>query len=119
MILFMDPTDIYTFEVGIIKKNELVKNCRYNYGPENYLRLLIKELEAWNIKANDLEAVVVVKGPGSATALRTGVTIANAIGFACNIPVIGIQKREEIASVSKNMNTKFIPLTPVYEREAV
>jgi tRNA threonylcarbamoyladenosine biosynthesis protein TsaB len=43
------------------------------------------------IKANDLEAVAVSKGPGSYTGLRIGVSVAKGIAYAASIPLIGIE----------------------------
>lgn len=43
------------------------------------------------IKASDLEAVAVSKGPGSYTGLRIGVSAAKGIAYAVSIPLIGIE----------------------------
>jgi tRNA threonylcarbamoyladenosine biosynthesis protein TsaB len=43
------------------------------------------------IKASDLEAVAVSKGPGSFTGLRIGVSVAKGIAFRASIPLIGIE----------------------------
>ena len=129
MLLYLNPSDIYSFEVGITEKNKLVQHSHHETGPEDFLSLLIKDLEVWDVKVDNLEAVVVIEGPGSATALRAGVTIANSIGFAKDIPVIGIprvdglQARElieqNINTIIEKLNTKFTPLFPVYGRAAV
>jgi tRNA threonylcarbamoyladenosine biosynthesis protein TsaB len=43
------------------------------------------------IRALDLEAVAVGKGPGSYTGLRIGVSVAKGIAFAASIPLVGIE----------------------------
>jgi tRNA threonylcarbamoyladenosine biosynthesis protein TsaB len=43
------------------------------------------------IKASDLEAVSVSKGPGSYTGLRIGVSAAKGISYGAGIPLIGIE----------------------------
>jgi tRNA threonylcarbamoyladenosine biosynthesis protein TsaB len=43
------------------------------------------------IKAGDLEAVAVSKGPGSYTGLRIGVSTAKGIAYAASIPLIGVE----------------------------
>ncbi len=49
-----------------------------------------KILRENGLKAQDLEAVAVGKGPGSYTGLRIGVSVAKGIAFASSIPLIGI-----------------------------
>ena len=44
-----------------------------------------------NLRAKELEAVAVGKGPGSYTGLRIGVSVAKGIAYAASIPLIGIE----------------------------
>jgi tRNA threonylcarbamoyladenosine biosynthesis protein TsaB len=44
-----------------------------------------------NLRASELEAVAVSKGPGSYTGLRIGVSVAKGISYAASIPLIGIE----------------------------
>src|SRR5665648_36815 len=56
------------------------------------LTLLIDEiLKESGIRARDLEAIAVSKGPGSYTGLRIGVSVAKGIAYAASIPLIGIE----------------------------
>jgi tRNA threonylcarbamoyladenosine biosynthesis protein TsaB len=56
------------------------------------LTVFIKEiLEEKGIKAGDLKAIAVSKGPGSFTGLRIGVSVAKGIAYASSIPLIGIE----------------------------
>lgn len=56
------------------------------------LTLFIAEIFKENgIKASDLEAIAVSKGPGSYTGLRIGVSAAKGIAYAAAIPLIGIE----------------------------
>ena len=48
-------------------------------------------LREQGIKAGDLEAVAVSKGPGSYTGLRIGVSVAKGIAYGASIPLIGIE----------------------------
>lgn len=51
---------------------------------------IIDLLNEAGIKAADLEAVAVSKGPGSYTGLRIGVSVAKGIAYASSVPMIGI-----------------------------
>jgi tRNA threonylcarbamoyladenosine biosynthesis protein TsaB len=49
----------------------------------------IKEmLNKSSISLKDIEGIVGFKGPGSFTGLRIGLTVANALAYAQNIPVV-------------------------------
>lgn len=48
-------------------------------------------LERAGLKAKDLEAVAVSKGPGSYTGLRIGVSTAKGIAYAASLPLIGVE----------------------------
>lgn len=52
-----------------------------------YIRDLLRDAD---IRASDLSAVAVSKGPGSYTGLRIGVSAAKGIAYAAAIPLIGI-----------------------------
>lgn len=55
------------------------------------LTVIIQELlNGSRMKAADLEAVAVSKGPGSYTGLRIGVSTAKGIAYAAHIPLLGI-----------------------------
>jgi tRNA threonylcarbamoyladenosine biosynthesis protein TsaB len=53
-----------------------------------YIDEIFKET---GIRAADLEAIAVSKGPGSYTGLRIGVSVAKGIAYAASIPLIGIE----------------------------
>jgi tRNA threonylcarbamoyladenosine biosynthesis protein TsaB len=56
------------------------------------------------IRARDLEAVAVSKGPGSYTGLRIGVSVAKGIAYAASIPLIGIETTVSMFfGISKNL----------------
>lgn len=62
------------------------------------------------IKASELSAVGVSKGPGSYTGLRIGVSTAKGICFASDIPLIAVGTLEAMARhVAKNRNDYSIP----------
>ncbi len=46
-------------------------------------------LHEQGVALQDLTAVVVYQGPGSFTGLRIGISVANTLAYALNIPVVG------------------------------
>ncbi len=48
-------------------------------------------LKEYGIRARNLEAVAVSKGPGSYTGLRIGVSVAKGIAYGASIPLIGVE----------------------------
>lgn len=64
-------------------------------GSQALLPAIVKILKKNKISFKDLSAVNVATGPGSFTGTRVGVAVANAVGFALNIPVNG--KLDKIA----------------------
>jgi tRNA threonylcarbamoyladenosine biosynthesis protein TsaB len=54
------------------------------------LHLKINDLLASQGKSlSDLKGIVIYKGPGSFTGLRIGVSVANALAYSLNIPIVG------------------------------
>lgn len=43
----------------------------------------------------DIEGIVCLKGPGSFTGLRIGLSVANALAYGLKVPIIGIEDTEE------------------------
>lgn len=53
------------------------------------IHLKIEEILTTNHKEfNDLEGLVVFKGPGSFTGLRIGISVVNALAYSLNVPVV-------------------------------
>ncbi len=59
------------------------------FGSQVLLPLITKILNSQKLEFKDLEGIEVETGPGSFTGLKVGVSVANALGFALNIPVNG------------------------------
>lgn len=71
--------------IGILENHEPNNNHAKNV--TEFTRLLLKK---GGIKASDLAAVAVSKGPGSYTGLRIGVSAAKGICYGAGIPLIAI-----------------------------
>lgn len=102
MILYINTADQKVIEVALKKDGKIVDKLtdENEYGSQALLPLIEKLLRIytpgvepqnqtgsanWKI----LEGVEVNVGPGSFTGLRVGASVAQALGFALNIPVNG------------------------------
>lgn len=73
------------------------KNCLKEineYGSQVLLKLIKKILKKNSFQ--DIKGVEVEIGPGSYTGIRVGLAVANALGFALNIPVNGKRLETEL-----------------------
>ncbi|MBI4239659.1 hypothetical protein HY620_01570 [Candidatus Uhrbacteria bacterium] len=81
--------------------------------------LLTKE----KVALKKLKGIVVVTGPGQFSSLRTGITIANTLGFACSLPVAGVKLADTLdAMLNSGLQKlaklkKFRPLGAEYGQE--
>ncbi len=73
-------------------------------------------LESQDKKLNNLEGIVVFKGPGSFTGLRIGISVANALAAGLERPIVGAEgdnwPQKGIEELSKGQNHKIV--TPEY-----
>ncbi len=79
--------------VALISGNEMVMYKEVNEvnAHSRYLTVLIEQvLNESNIKASQLSAVALSKGPGSYTGLRIGASVAKGICYAVDVPLIAI-----------------------------
>jgi tRNA threonylcarbamoyladenosine biosynthesis protein TsaB len=82
-----------------------------NYSHSEKLHVFIKEaLETAQLTANDLDAVVVGKGPGSYTGLRIGVSAAKGLCFAADTELLAIESLEILARAIAVADGIIVPL---------
>ncbi len=56
------------------------------------IHLKINELlSVYEKELNDIEGIVCYKGPGSFTGLRIGLSVANALAYSLQVPIVGIE----------------------------
>lgn len=89
MKLQIDTSQQKLVKVAIIKDKRLIKSVQEanEHGSQVLLPLIIKLLTAQGLALKDLTEIEVFEGPGSYTGLRVGASVAQALGFALNIPV--------------------------------
>ncbi len=91
MILYINTKEKDKTEITI-KNGSLVidqMEAVNKHGSQVLLGLIDRILKKNNLDSSDLTAVEVEIGPGSFTGIRVGVSVAQALGFALNIPVNG------------------------------
>lgn len=103
--LYIDTTERQILIVQALAGQTVVAEIRTDQSrdhAQNLLPTIQKLLSDAGYTLEHLAEVKVNPGPGSFTGTRVGVTVANALGFALNIPVNG--------QVAGN-------ITPIYDRE--
>ena len=91
MILVIAAQDITSITFGLADEGEVRKEETIQASPEEYVSAFDQVLTQWSVARADIESILVVTGPGSFTASRVSTTIANGLGFAWNIPVVGTE----------------------------
>lgn len=91
-------TDKPEAEVGLYKDGE---QFAYETWPahralaETIHEKINEILSSYSLAFSDVEGIVCYKGPGSFTGLRIGLSVANALAYSLNIPIIGIEGEQD------------------------
>ncbi|TES97373.1 hypothetical protein E3J85_00490 [Patescibacteria group bacterium] len=94
MFLFIDPTK-EKIELEIWDRKGL--QCKAKYPADQnlsaqFLTWIDEFLSVNTASKEDLKGLVVIRGPGSFTTLRVVVSTLNALAYALDIPIIGVDK---------------------------
>ena len=88
--LFID-THYKDILICLFKDNELIKENKITNAKSTSIETMpgiIQILKDSNITINDISKIAVIKGPGSFTGIRIGVTISKVLSYALNIPIV-------------------------------
>ncbi|MDR2523979.1 MAG: hypothetical protein LBC95_00345 [Candidatus Nomurabacteria bacterium] len=107
-----DPTEIYLLDVASKVLAEKIWHAE-----RNLARDLLGEIEKLaDGKLDTLTGLIVFAGAGSFTGLRIGAATANALAYALNIPIVGVDgenwRQSGIEKLKKGENHKIV--TPKY-----
>ncbi|MUK88531.1 tRNA (adenosine(37)-N6)-threonylcarbamoyltransferase complex dimerization subunit type 1 TsaB [Ornithinibacillus sp. L9] len=100
MYILSIDTSNQSLGVAIMKNDIVIGEVITNIAKNHSVRLMpaIDELmKEVNITPEQLEKIVVAKGPGSYTGVRIGLTTAKTLAWALNIPVVGVSSLEALA----------------------
>lgn len=93
MIILTIRTDKPEAELGLYKSQQQLVYIKWEAHRElsNTIHKKLDEiLNRSSIQLSDIEGIVCFEGPGSFTGLRIGLTVANALAYAQDIPIIGL-----------------------------
>jgi tRNA threonylcarbamoyladenosine biosynthesis protein TsaB len=91
MIILTLRTDKPVSELGLYDGNKQLayKSWEAHRKLAETLHLEIaKILQSQYLEISNLEAIVIYKGPGSFTGLRIGMSVANALAFSLQVPIV-------------------------------
>lgn len=97
MYLFISSSDNTTIRMSLFSKNKILKKLVLSEQPpsrKKMLPLLDSIMKIMKIHLEQLRGIVVVAGPGGFSSLRSGIAIANALGWAMKKPLIGVMADE-------------------------
>ena len=91
--VYINTKEQHKVSVALKNKGKVIKSlsAKNKFGSQVLLSLIKKIVDTSDIKGIEVET-----GPGSFTGLRVGVSVANALGFALNIPVNGKKIETEL-----------------------
>lgn len=128
MYLLIDTHTGDRVMAALVTRTQGVRHCINRSTPRRQSTRLLPLIDALLRKARQpittLKGIGVVRGPGGFTAVRIGVATANALGYALQIPVVGISKGDftDIDSLGRlairqlARRTKPRVVTPLYDR---
>ena len=96
MKLYIDTSDSEKVTIKLDKKT--FETSSYEEKSQKLLPFIVETLKKEGKEMRDIKEIKVNTGPGSFTGLRVGVSVANALGWALQIPVNGkdIQEGESV-----------------------
>ncbi len=95
MILLISTENNARFSLAV--GQEKISKIKVVEKPYHQVELLLKEIDRL-IKSKsgkiNLNGIIVVQGPGQFSALRTGITTANALAYSLDIPIVGVELKK-------------------------
>ncbi len=108
-------SELYLYSDNI-KLGELKWQANRELGQTIHIKIdeLLKHCDKTMI---DIRRIAAYEGPGSFTGLRIGISVANALAYGLNIPVVSGTGGNWVEECLKSKITKFTPISIVYGSE--
>jgi len=125
MVLYIDTTQPNHLMIGIAdaKGWQVCRRWRETSFRAERLLPTIEKIISQRVAKRGLQGIVVVKGPASFTAARSGVVVANALSVALGVPAVGVRRVAQDSAekllanglklLTKTTNSKIIK--PIYQ----
>ena len=102
--LYIDTSSSYLY-TALIDEDKTIAEVKKEFGQslsEVALPEIVSMFEKNNLKATDIDKIIVVNGPGSFTGIRIGITIAKVYAWSLHLPITTIYSLEAMAISSEN-----------------
>ena len=96
MRLFIHANDLHEHTLGLIEDAQFLVQESFTAPPEQLLASVDALLNTQTVQLENLEGLVVVQGPGSFTAIRTAVALANTLAFVHGLVLFPIVLPDEV-----------------------
>ncbi|MGM8213846.1 tRNA (adenosine(37)-N6)-threonylcarbamoyltransferase complex dimerization subunit type 1 TsaB [Virgibacillus sp. W0430] len=86
--------------LALLQNEELIGQLSTKVNRNHSIRLMpavVSLMQKIEMKPEELDKIIVAKGPGSYTGVRIGVTTAKSLAWALKIPVVGVSSLEALA----------------------
>ena len=106
MIILTIRTDRPEAEVGLFENERQVNYLKWTAHKELSVTLNSKidvMLNKSSKSLDDIGGIIVFKGPGSFTGLRIGLSVANALSYSLNIPIVSSTTEQWITNGFKKL----------------
>lgn len=108
MIVLGIRSDNPEAELCLYQDGQKVSEYKWQAGRQlaETLHTRIKQLLSdAKLELEDIDGIAVYQGPGSFTGLRIGITVANTLGYALNIPVAGATEDSWMESAVRSLES--------------
>lgn len=110
MLILTIKTDTQQAEVGLFEDHTQLAYEQWQAHRELSDTLhtkIVDVLMSANNRLHELQGITVFKGPGSFTGLRIGISVANALSYGLDVPIVGSESKAWIeAGVARLLDGK-------------